>query len=225
MEIVALIPLRGGSKSIPKKNVKLIAGKPLCAWVIEAAKMSTKIDSIYVSTDSKEIAEIVEDLNLGVKIVVRPSEFATDEATTEAVMLHFMSQVRFDTLVTIQATSPLLCSRDLDEAISAFHVNHYDSMLSAVRFKRFFWGDNARPLNYSPEHRPRRQNFKGTLMENGAFYITRKNILEKFGCRLGGDIGIYEMDELTAQEIDEPDDWERVEYLLTQRELRNKDCL
>lgn len=213
MNIVALIPLRGNSKSIPKKNIKPIAGKPLSAWVLEAAA-ATSIIGTYVSTDSQEIVNVVQSLGLGVQVVNRPAEFATDEASTESVLLHFMSQVDFDVLVTIQATSPLLTAQDLDAAIAQFKAQGLDSMFSAVRTRRFFWNDDATPINYDPLHRPRRQDFAGTLMENGAFYITKREILERYQCRLGGKIGVYAMDEATAVEIDEPEDWERVERLL-----------
>lgn len=217
MKIFALIPLRGGSKSIPKKNIKSIATKPLAAWTLEAAAKSTQISAVYVSTDSEEISTVVQGLGLGIKVIQRPAEFATDEASTESVMLHFMSQLDFDLLLTIQATSPLLTAEDLDRAIVQFQQQQLDSMLSAVRTKRFFWNDDATPINYDPLHRPRRQDFDGILMENGAFYITKREILERYQCRLGGKIGIYEMDESTAVEIDEPEDWERVERLLLKR--------
>jgi CMP-N-acetylneuraminic acid synthetase len=214
---VALIPIRGGSKSIPKKNIKFIAGRPLATWTLEAAIGATHIDAVYISTDSEEIAEVVQGLSLRVNVIFRPAEFATDEASTESVMLHFMREVPFDLLVTIQATSPLLTSQDLDQALAQFYEQTLDSMLSAVRTKRFFWSDNATPINYDPLNRPRRQDFPGTLMENGAFYITQRSILERYQCRLGGKIGVFEMDESTSLEIDEPDDWERVERLLLAR--------
>jgi len=217
MTIVALIPLRGGSKSIPKKNIRSIAGKPLAAWVLDAAKNSLKIDTIFVSTDCHEVAEIVEGLGLGIEIIYRPPDLATDEASTESVMLHVMSRVTFDLLVTIQATSPLLTAKNLDEAITIFNDNNLDSMLSAVRTKRFFWSDDFKPMNYDPLCRPRRQNFTGTFMENGAFYVTKRNILERYQSRLGGNIGIYEMDEKSALEIDEPSDWDPIERLLLGR--------
>lgn len=214
MSIKALVPLRAGSKGIPKKNIKKIAGKPLCAWVLEAAAKSSLIDMTYVSTDSREIADIVENIGIGIKIIDRPEAYATDEASTEAVMLHFMQHINFDALVTIQATSPLLTSHDLDSAISLFKETNYSSMLSAVRCKRFFWADDATPINYKPSNRPRRQDFSGTLMENGAFYITTRDCLEDNQCRLGGQIGIYEMRDSMATELDEPEDWQRVEQLL-----------
>ena len=217
MNNLALIPLRGGSKSIPKKNIKSLAGKPLSAWTIEAATNCAAINTVYASTDSEEIAEVVQGLDLDIKVIMRPAEYASDEASTESVMLHFMSQVDFDNLLTIQATSPLLTANDLDLALEQFHGQQLDSMLSAVRTKRFFWNDDATPINYDPLHRPRRQDFPGTLMENGAFYITKRDILQRYQCRLGGKIGVYEMDESTAVEIDEPDDWHLVERLLLQR--------
>jgi len=220
MNVVVLLPLRAGSKSIPKKNIKPLAGKPLAAWSLEAAAGASQIDAVYVSTDSADIAEVVQGLGLGVKVIIRPAEFATDEASTESVMMHFMREVPFDVLVTIQATSPLLTAQDLDRAMEQFQAQGLDSLLSAVRTKRFFWNDDATPINYDPLHRPRRQNFLGTLMENGAFYITRRDILERHQCRLGGKIGIYEMDESTAVEIDEPEDWVLVERLLLQRQGR-----
>jgi CMP-N-acetylneuraminic acid synthetase len=217
MKILALIPLRGGSKSIPKKNLKDIAGKPLFAWVLEAALKCSFIDSVYVSTDSVEIADMVNSLYLDANVISRPTKYASDESSTESVMLHFLSQLDFDVLITIQATSPLLTAQDLDRAVIKFKEEKLDSILSAVRTKRFFWNDDATPINYDPSNRPRRQEFRGTLMENGAFYITRREILERHQCRLGGKIDIYEMNESTAIEIDEPDDWERVERLLMKR--------
>ena len=214
MKKIALIPLRGGSKSIPKKNIMPIAGKPLCAWVLESATASNLIDEVYVSTDSNEIAQTVEALDLGVKILMRPPELATDEASTESVILHFIKHVELDVLVTIQATSPLLSPMHLDEALRIFLEHPFQSMLSAVRVKRFFWNDDGVAINYDPLCRPRRQDFKGTLTENGAFYITDCSVLKKYRCRLGGQIGVYEMPEETLLEIDEPSDWDAVEKIL-----------
>lgn len=217
MDTVALIPLRGGSESIPKKNIKNIGGRPLCAWVIEAALGASLLSEIYVSTDCAEIKETVRTISSDIKVLDRPSIYATNEASTESVMLHFMEHVTFDRLVTIQSTSPLLLSHHLDDALRQFDNQHLDSMLSAVRVKRFFWNDNGTPINYDPSCRPRRQDFKGTLMENGAFYISTREVLRRYRCRLGGEIGVYEMPDNTAVEIDEPGDWEYVSQFLKER--------
>jgi CMP-N-acetylneuraminic acid synthetase len=211
---IALIPLRGGSKSIPDKNIKILSGKPLCQWVIEAALKSEFIEEVYISTDSLKIKETIENLKLDVKFIDRPPEFATDQSSTESVMLHFSECVKFDTLITIQATSPLLTYVDLDSAFKQFKANDFDSMLSAVKSYRFYWDSNFKPLNYNPFDRPRRQDFKGSYVENGAFYITKRDILNKYECRLGGKVGIFEMDESSFVEIDEPNDWALVEEKL-----------
>jgi CMP-N-acetylneuraminic acid synthetase len=219
--IVALVPLRGGSKSIPYKNIKSIAKKPLCLWVLEAASSSNMIDKIFVSTDSEKIKNVVESSLLPVKVIDRDPGLATDRASTESVMLDFMEKVDFDVLVTIQATSPLTKTRDFDSAIDYFFKNNLDSLLTGVRVKRFFWSDDNKPINYNPLKRPRRQEFKGWIMENGAFYITKKSILKKYKCRLGGKIGIYEMDQESSFEIDEPMDWKIIESLLI-KQARDK---
>ncbi|MHC4146326.1 MAG: cytidylyltransferase domain-containing protein [Planctomycetota bacterium] len=218
---VALVPLRGGSKSIPDKNIRLIAGKPLCAWVLEAACQSGVFAKVVVSTDSPKIADVVQGLDLPVEILDRPAELATDEASTESVMLHAAEGFDFDVLATIQATSPLVQADDFERAYSLFEADNYDSLLTAVRTKRFFWNDGGTALNYDPQRRPRRQDFPGTLMENGAFYFTKRSLLEHTGCRLGGRICIYEMTAESAAEIDEQEDWAVVERALLNRSTQS----
>ena len=219
-KIVALVPLRGGSKGIPDKNIRPIAGKPLCAWALEAACRSGVFARVVVSTDSPRISGVVQGLGLPVEILERPAELASDTASTEAVMLHAAEQLDFDVLTTIQATSPLVQAEDFNNAYRLFASGGYDSLLTAVRIKRFFWDDDGKALNYSPRQRPRRQEFAGTLMENGAFYFTKRSILEDTACRLGGRIGIYEMSADNAVEIDDPKDWLLVEQALRDRDSR-----
>lgn len=216
-DCVALVPLRGGSKSIPEKNIRLIAGRPLCAWALEAACRSEVFHRVVVSTDSSRVANVVEGLHLPVTILPRPAALATDEASTESVMQHAAQALEFDLLATIQVTTPFVQANDFQRAYDLFTAGGYDSLLTAVRTNRFFWTDEGTPLNYSPDQRPRRQEFRGTLMENGAFYFTKRAILENTGSRLGGRIGIYEMAAESAMELDEPDDWAPVERTLLRR--------
>lgn len=216
-KIAVLIPLRGGSKGIPHKNIKIINGKPLCEWSIKAASESKFIDHVYVSTDSTKIKDIVKNLDYDVTVVDRPSAYATDDASTESVMLHFLENNNFDILVTMQATSPLVLFYDLDRALSIFSDKDYNSLFSAYALHQFVWDQNANPINYIPSYRPRRQDHKGVIIENGAFYITSRKILESTKCRLGGNIGFYIMSQLRSYEIDDYDDWELVSYLLSKR--------
>jgi N-acylneuraminate cytidylyltransferase len=216
-KVVALIPLRGGSKSIPYKNIKPLNGKPLAYWVCKAALDSKHIQEVWVSTDDEKIKKAILKMNLGIKVIDRPAEFATDKASTESVMTHFAENVPFDVLVTIQATSPLTKSEHLNEAIEKLHAEKLDSLVTGVTVKRFFWGHDGKPHNYDPKNRPMRQDWKGVVMENGAFYITRKKILDEHKCRLGGKIGVYIMPDHTALEIDEPDDWKKITKLIKKR--------
>lgn len=218
---VALIPLRGGSKRIPGKNIKPIAGRPLAYWVCAAARNCKYIDDVYVSTEDEQIASVVQAFNLDIQVVKRPPYLATDVSTTDDVMLHFMTVTDFDLLATVQATSPLLAARDLDLAIEQFVREGNDSLLSGVVVKRFFWTNEGRALNYDPLRRPFTQAFDGTIMENGAFYLTSRSTLDRCRNRLGGKIGIFRMAEETAAEIDDPADWVKVERLLSSR----RNCL
>ena len=213
----ALIPLRIGSKGIQKKNIKKIAGKPLCEWVLRAACEAKHIKTVYVSTESSEIAQTVQNLKLDVKLIFRPEHLASDIASTEAVMLHALDYISTDKLITIQATSPLLSGLDLDGACAQFLDKKNDSLLTAVRMKRFLWSDDGFPLNYQPISRPRRQDFDGTFVENGAFYISDCKLLAETKSRLHGDMGIYEMSEDTFIELDTPADWELVEKIMNER--------
>ncbi|MDR1398028.1 MAG: acylneuraminate cytidylyltransferase family protein [Desulfarculales bacterium] len=215
---VAFIPVRGGSKSIPLKNIKLFAGKPLVYWVIKAAARCPLIERVYVSTDSSRIKSVVDSFAFAkVTVIGRSEQSAADTAATESAMLEFARQYDFTNLALVQATSPLLTAQDLSRGFEALSIS--DSVLSVVRQKRFLWKqeDYASPLNYDYYNRPRRQDFDGFLVENGAFYITGRDALLRTECRLSGRIKTIEMPGETYIEIDEPLDWLLGEKLLKQR--------
>ena len=218
MKTIAFIPVRGGSKSIPLKNIKPFCGKPLVCWNIEALVSFPYVDQVVVATDSDEIWMTVEKQNYKKTILYRRSaENACDTASTESVMLEYIHDAKLaeeNIFMLVQATSPLTETIHFSEALQMYSKGEYDSILTCVRNFRFFWNEDGTSMNYDYMNRPRRQNFSGMLMENGAFYInTVKNILDN-GNRLGGKIGIYEMPEYTATEIDEPDDWIILENLM-----------
>jgi 3-deoxy-D-manno-octulosonate 8-phosphate phosphatase, YrbI family len=222
MHTIAFIPLRGGSKSIPLKNIKPIAGKPLALWTVEAAANCAGIDRVFVSTDDDKIRQTVEALlHPKVEVVGRSAESASDTASTESAMLEFASSREFDRIVLIQATSPLLTSADLSAGLAELDRSGADSLLSVVEQKRFIWkrDDNgiATPTNYDFTKRPRRQEFAPYYVENGAFYICSRSDLLKSGCRLSGRVALHVMPEETYYELDEPSDWAVIESLLRQR--------
>jgi N-acylneuraminate cytidylyltransferase len=224
--MIALVPMRGGSKSIPFKNIKEIAGKPLCWWSISALQESESIDKIYVSTDSEKIKETVKSFGFDKIVVVdRDEKNATDTSSTEDVLMEFAENHDFEDIMLIQVTSPLISKEDIEGGVKEY--KNYDSVLSLVRQKRFIWEESSDgsvlPSNYNISSRPRRQDFNGHLVENGAFYITSKKQLMKYGVRLSGKIGHYEMCEETYIEIDEPHDWNNVETMLIKSRNPSKD--
>jgi len=208
---IALVPARCGSKSIKLKNIKLLGGKPLIYWVLKALNDSEIIDKIFVATDCKKIADAVISLNLKkVSIYNRLAENARDESSTESLLLEFLTATKpdkEDNIFLVQATSPMLQSSDITKAYNMYKQTHSDSLLTCTRTKRFFWNEDATPINYDFKNRPRRQDFAGTLVENGALYINKVSNIIKFKNRLSGKIAIYEMPEYSAVDIDEEDDW------------------
>ena len=213
--IVAFIPLRKGSKSIRLKNVKLLAGKPLAQWVIDAANQSW-IEKVVVSTDSIFINGLLKDRD----VFWRSPETATDTASSELPLIEYCKTCdENDIIVFLQATSPLIKSSEINNGILQIIREERDSVVSVVRQKRFLWGEDGVP-EYDLNNRPRRQDHKGILVENGAFYISRaKNIL-KSGCRVSGRIGLVECSPESYIELDEPTDWIIIETLLKNDNLR-----
>lgn len=221
--VIAFIAVRGGSKSIPLKNIKPFCGKPLVCWNIEALEQCQDVDEIIVATDSDKIEDVVASQSYKkTKVYRRSAENACDTASTESVMLEYINYAKLpadDIFMLVQATSPLTETVHFTEALGMYGKGGYDSILTCVRNYRFFWNADGTSMNYDYMNRPRRQNFDGMLMENGAFYInTVENILASCN-RLSGKIGIYEMPEYTATEIDEPDDWIVLENLMRKHVL------
>lgn len=218
---IAFIPVRGGSKSIPLKNIKIINGRPLVYWTLDAAIDCKYIDRVFVATDNEEIRRIVELYGSDkIEVVNRSEATAGDSSTTESAMLEFATKYDFDNIVLIQATSPLLETKDLEQGFELIEKGDFQSVLSVVNQKRFIWGKKQSgylPLNYDYNNRPMRQNFDGFLVENGAFYITNKKNLIASQNRISGNIGVVEMDENSYFEIDEPSDWIIVENLLKEK--------
>ena len=222
MSVIAFIPARGGSKSIPKKNIKSFCGKPLIFWNLQELQKSV-VKEIIVATDNEEIKDIVNSFNFSkVKVYNRNSKNSEDTSSTESVMLEYISQSNLsdaDTFMLVQATSPFTQTSDFNEALSLF--KDYDSVLSCCESKRFSWKD-GKALNYDIYNRPRRQDFKGTMIENGAFYISSVSAIKETKNRISGAIGIYQMPEYTYTEIDEQEDWIVAESLMKRFVLKNK---
>lgn len=219
---VAFIPVRGGSRSIPGKNIRRIGGRPLLHWVLDATCGASGVDEVVVSTDDADIARVARAYPHGtVTVVGRSPESATDTAATEIALLEFAATTDADTILLAQATSPLTEAAHVDEALSRFVESGADSLVTVVRQHRFRWDVDASgfatPLNYDPVARPRRQDFAGDAVENGAFYVVRRDTLMRTRCRLGGRMLAFEMPPHTDVELDEPEDWAILDRRLRDR--------
>ncbi len=221
--IVAIIPARGGSTGIPRKNIVPVAGKPLVAWSIEAALGARLVDEVAVSTDSEEIAAVSR--KHGARVVKRPAELATDQASSEVALLHAIDQLEreegrpIELVVFLQATSPVREASDVDGAIQRLLDSNADSCFSAC--PEHFTGrwrvspDGClKPVNFIPEKRPRRQEYPIEYLENGNIYVFTPRLLRETGSRLGGKIVMYPMNALDFIQIDCVDDLAVAEDIL-----------
>ena len=221
MNRIAILPLRAGSKGIPNKNKKRLLGRPLYNWVLTEAVFSD-LDEIYVFTDDESIIEYVESeykWTNKVKLFRRSKESATDFASTEFAMMELAeaNDFKFDILCLLQATSPLTTRHDINAVIEKVQSKEFDSALTVVETKRFIWNENGESLNYDYLKRPRRQDFDGLLIENGAVYATTRDSFKRTKNRLGNKIAVVRMSEDSLVEIDEPADFIILEELLKNR--------
>lgn len=221
MKKTAIIPLRKESKGIPGKNKKKMLGRPLFSWVLTEAVFSN-LDEVYVFTDDQEIIDYIHKeyhWTPKVKTLLRSAENATDTASTESAMLEFTSQLQnsFEILCLLQATSPMTMAADINAVLDKIEIEKFDSALTVVNSHRFTWNTDGTPQNYDVFHRPRRQDFEGLLIENGAVYATTIQAFLETKNRVSGKIGLVPMSESTLVEIDSVTDWKIVEELLAAR--------
>lgn len=219
-----LIPARGGSKGLPRKNIKLINGKPLIYWSIMAAQNTKAVNNIYVSTDDEDIAYVSKEF--GANVIERPAAISTDVATTESSISHFVEitkDFKFSRdICLLQCTSPVRNPYRIHKMYRQFIDQKYDSILTVSNEHAFYWSASGEAVNYQPKARPRRQDIKESdyfFKETGSIYIFNRQGFEKSGSRLFGKIGIHVVPVEESFEIDNLFDFKLCEFLLKEADL------
>ena len=224
MKTIVVIPARGGSKGIPRKNMRLMNGKPLIAYSIENALASAFIDTVIVSSDSEEIREFAQQYE-GVIALDRDSALAEDAVTLDPVIydavlrIEQARQTSFDMVVTLQPTSPLLTAKTLDEALELFSSGQWDSMISVVNAPHLSWllDEEGKPTpDY--EERLNRQLLPSRYLETGAFLISKRYAVCETS-RLGDQVTVFEVPEDQSTDIDTKQDWIVCEALLAKKTI------
>lgn len=215
MVILGITPARGGSKGIPRKNIKLLAGKPLIAWTIEAAHKSKSLDKYIVSTEDKEIADISR--KYGAHVLERPSKLSTDEATTLSVLQYAVKLVPCDIVVLLQATSPVRKPELIDDCIKEFIDQQYDSLATGFICKYTEYGVKEQ----------RRQDIPGFFYDDGNVYVMKADLIMK-GDRYGNNIGRKIITKQENIDIDDEIDFWIAEKIIlekayTANEKKNQD--
>lgn len=226
MKTLIVIPARGGSKRIPRKNVRIMCGKPLIVYSIENAK-SLRQDfdvDVCVSTDDEELLSIV--MKRGVDVIRRPIELATDKVTLDPVIYHAVLEMekkngcKYDTVITMQATSPTLKKETIKAALKFFSESDYDTIISAMNKPHLSWGVKDGKIVKNYEKRLNSQELPANYLETGGFLITKRECVSESG-RIGENVNIFEISEDEAVDIDTYSDWVLCENILKRKDRKS----
>lgn len=229
MEVVAVIPARGGSVGLPGKNIRPLNGVPLIGRTIRAARDAGTVGDVYVTSDSEEILAVAKQF--GALAIKRPDELAGPAASSEAALVHALGQIehktgaRPDVLVFLQCTSPFTSSVHIDGLVRTLLESGADSALTVIEDHGFLWGvqddGSAAGITHDPTlPRQRRQDMAARYRENGAAYAVRVDAFLKSNNRFCGRTVLFPVDA-PALEIDSPEDWSIAELLAAVRDRRS----
>lgn len=212
VEVIAIIPARGGSKGVPRKNLLKVGGYPLVARAIRSCQAAGNIDQVWVSTDDDEIATLAK--SFGASVIFRPSELSNDGASSESALLHALDELKGQgispkVVAFIQATSPFIAPSSLGQAVRKVLNKEFDVVFSAFETFAFIWKDSENGIegaNHDASFRPRRQDRDAHFQETGAFYVMDAAGFTERKFRFFGKVGIETVAQDQAIEIDTPDE-------------------
>lgn len=218
METVCIIPARGGSKGIPKKNIMDFCGKPLIAWSIEQA-FAAGVTEVYVSSDDPEIIHVAS--RCGAYGIYRPAELSGDKATSESAILHAIETIAAfreepEIVVFLQATSPIRDAESIRGMVDAVAYGGFGSCFSTVEMNDYLLWEGGLPINYDFNNRGTREGRRPVSLETGSIYVFRTDEFKKANNRICGVVSSHPCHRYTQYELDEPDDIPVVEFFFKQ---------
>ncbi len=222
-KVLVVIPARGGSKGIPRKNIRLMAGKPLISYAIQNAVRSRYSPDVVVSTDDDEIAWVSK--KFGAEVIMRPDNLASDQVTLDPVVFHAVEEAErvhaktYDAVITMQPTSPLLRVKTLDDALGYYFSNNYDTIISVVNRPHLAWGEEDGKVVPLYQERLNRQLLPKRYLETGAFFISNRSCVKQ-DTRFGDHVSVFPVPEEECIDIDAPQDW-----WVAEKELSKKNIL
>lgn len=227
LKVIGIIPARGGSKGVPRKNIRLLAGKSLLAYSVESSLAAKRLDHVILSTDDLEIAETGRSLGVDVPFI-RPAELSDDKAPTFPVVIHAVRHMEgfgmhFDAVCLLQPTNPFRTAKDIDACVELLETTGADSVVSVLRVPDqynpnwVYWQNDRGEMTLSTgESSPvaRRQDLPPAFHRDGTIYVTRRSVLYECGNLYGERVQGYELDPARSVNIDTIDDWDLAEKML-----------
>jgi len=231
MKVLGLIPARGGSKGVPRKNIRLLQGKPLLAYTAESALQAKTLARVILSTEDEEIAEIGRNCGLDVPFM-RPFELAQDSTPSLMVVRHALLALKeqgenFEAVCLLQPTNPLRRAKDIDDCVELFIRTRADSVISVLPVpheynpKWVFWQDDGGRMSLSTgdaEIIPRRQDLPRAFHRDGTVYVTQSEIIFNRQSLYGDNVQGFEMSPEFSVNIDTEEDWRAIEKRLAANE-------
>ena len=227
MKVLGIIPARGGSKGVPRKNIRSLSGKPLIAHTIEGALEAHLLTRVILSTDDEEIASVGKSFGADVPFI-RPSELAADDTPTFPVIVHAVEYLEakgevFDAVCILKPTNPFRRSEDIDACIELMAKSAADSVVSVLPVPEtynpmwVYWRNTDGRLSLSTggdQPVSRRQDLPPAFHRDGTIYVTKRDVLSEYGNLYGNDIRSYVIDAGRSVNIDTEEDWKRAEELI-----------
>jgi CMP-N-acetylneuraminic acid synthetase len=217
--IIALVPMRHKSERVPEKNFRLLAGKPLYAYILETLHLCPEISQIVVDTDSPVIKNGISEMFPGVLLIDRPEHLRAGDVPMNDVLLHDVAQYEAEVYLQTHTTNPLLRAETISAAIAAFRQNlpDHDSLFSVTKMQTRLWDVDGSPLNHDPSELLRTQDLPPIYEENSCIYIFQRSIFLERENRLGYKPLLFEIDGEEAWDIDE-----ELDFLITDRIMQER---